>query len=130
MRTKLKDLFIFADQEKTSYGLGNTPTLKRNTNNDVVFRTNGVDAAKTVVKDISWYIPHYVPSLENQQLVLIQILNKDPTEMFYTERTVFRKDVNTNNTWTFELGNSGESTPIFVIVGFRARNKRCFTNPR
>ena len=65
--------------------------MKRNTNNDVVFRTNGVDAAKVVVKDISWYIPHYVPSLENQQLVLNQILNKDPTELFFTERTVFRK---------------------------------------
>ena len=67
------------------------------------------------------------PSLENQQLVLNQILNKDPTELFYTERTVFRKDVNTNNTWTFELGNSGgeaaQSTPTFVIVGFQARNK-------
>ena len=36
------------------------------------------------------------------------------------ERTVFRKDVNTNNNWNFDLGNSGESTPIFVIVGFQA----------
>ena len=71
--------------------MGYSLTLKRNTNNDVVFRTNGVDAAKVVVKDISWYIPHYVPSLENQQLVLNQILNKDPTELFFTERTVFRK---------------------------------------
>ena len=35
----------------------------------------------------------------------------------------FRKDVNTNNSWTFELGNSGESTPSFIIVGFQARNK-------
>ena len=47
--------------------------------------------------------------------------------MFYTECTVFGKDVNTNNSWTFELGNSGgeaaQSTPTFVIVGFRARNK-------
>ena len=86
-----------------------------------------MDVAKVVVKDISWYIPHYVPSLENQQLVLNQILNKDPTEFFYTERTVFRKDVNTNNNWTFELGNSGgeaaQSTSTFVIVGFQARNK-------
>ena len=123
MRIKLKDLFGFADQEKTTYGLGYTLTLKGNTNNDVVFRTNGVDAAKVNVKDISWYIPHYVPSLENQQLVLNQILKKDPTELFYTELTVFRKDVNTNNNWTFELANSGESTPIFVIVGFQARNK-------
>ena len=106
MRIKLKDLFGFADQEKITYGLGYTLTLKRNSSNDVVFRTNGVDAAKVVVKDISWYIPHYVPSLENQQLVLNQILNKDPTELYYTERTVFRNDVNTNNNWTFELGNS------------------------
>ena len=53
-----------------------------------------------------------------------QILNKDPTELFYTERTVFRKDVNTNNNWTFELGNSNnESCPLFVKVGFQARNK-------
>ena len=43
--------------------------------------------------------------------------------MSYTEHSVFRKDVNTNNNWTFELGNSGESTPTFVIVGFQARNK-------
>ena len=61
--------------------------------------------------------------MENQQLVLNQVLDKDPTELYYTERTVFRKDVNTNNNWTNELGNSGESTPIFVVVGFQARIK-------
>ena len=42
--------------------------------------------------------------------------------MSFTERTVSRKDVKTNNNWTFELGNSGESTSIFVIVGFQSRN--------
>ena len=71
--------------------MGYTLTLKRNTNNDAILRGNAVDAAKVVVKDISWYIPHYVPNLENQQLVMDQILNKDPTELFYTERTVFGK---------------------------------------
>ena len=75
------------------------------------------------IKDISWHIPHYVPSLENQQLVMYQILDKDPTELYYIERIVFRKDVNTNNIWTFELGSSAESTPSFIIVGFQARNK-------
>ena len=120
---KLTDIFGFADQEKITYGLGYTLTLKRNKNNDPIIRDNGVDAAKIVRKDISWYIPHYTPSMESQQLVMDQILDKDPTEIFYTERTVFRKDVNTNNNWTFELGNSGESTPSFIIVGFQARNK-------
>ena len=123
VRIKLKDLFGFADQEKITYGLGYTLTLKRNTNNDAILRSVGVDAAKVVIKDIGWYIPHYVPSIENQQLVMDQILNKDPTELSYTERTIFRKDVNTNSNWTFELGSSGTSTPTFVIVGFQARNK-------
>ena len=40
------------------------------------------------------------------------------------ERIVCSKDVNTNNNWTFDLGNSGEESPIFVIVGFQARNKK------
>ena len=127
VRIKLKDLFGFADQEKITYGLGYTLTLKRNTNKDAILRIVGVDAAKVVIKDISWYIPHYVPSIENQQLVMDQILNKDTTELYFTERTVFRKDVNTNSNWTFELGNAGgnagTSTPTFVIVGFQARNK-------
>ena len=123
VRIKRKDLFGFADQEKITYGLGYTLTLERNSSIDVIIRCAGLDAAKVVLKDISWYIPHYVPSLENQQLVLNRILNKDPTELYYTERTVFREGVNTNNNWTFELGNSGESTPTFVIVGFQARNK-------
>ena len=52
-----------------------------------------------------------------------QSLNKDPTELYYMERIVFRKDVNTSNNWTFEVGNSGESTPTFVIVGYQARKK-------
>ena len=91
VRIKLKDLFGFADQEKIPYGLGYTLTLKRNTNNDMILRGAGVDAAKVVVKDISWYISHYVPNLENQQLVMDQILNKDPTELHYIERIVFRR---------------------------------------
>ena len=131
VRIKLKDLFGFADQEKITYGLGYTLTLKRNTNNDAILRSVGVDAAKVVIKDIGWYIPHYVPSIENQQLVMDQILKKDPTELSYTERIIFRKDVNTNSSWTFELGNaggdryrsSGIESPTFVIVGFQARNK-------
>ena len=123
MRIKLKDLFGFADQEKITNGLGYTLTLKRNSSNDVVIRSAATTIAKVVVKELSWYIPHYVPSLEIQQLVLNQILDKDPTELYYTERSVFRNDVNANNNWTFELGNSGESTPTFVIVGFQARDK-------
>ena len=61
--------------------------------------------------------------MENQQKMKDQLLNKDPTELFHNERVVFRKDVYPNIIWTFDLGNSGESTHTFVIVGFQARNK-------
>ena len=103
VKNKLSDLFGFA-KEKVTYGLGYTLTLKRNKNNNVIFRAAGVDAAKRVTKDIGWYIPHFTPSLENQQIVMNQLLNKDPTELFSIERLVFRKDVSTNNNCTFDLG--------------------------
>ena len=115
-------MFGFADK-KNNFCIGLHSYFKRNNNNDPIIRTAAVDADEVVVKDISGYVPHYVPNLKNQQLVLNQISNKGPTELSFTERTVFRKDVNTNNNWTFEIGNSGESTPTFVIVGLQARNK-------
>ena len=54
VRIKLKDLFGFADQEKVTYGLGYTLTLKRNSSNDVIIRGAGADVAKVDVKGISW----------------------------------------------------------------------------
>ena len=98
-------------------------TSKRKNNNDPIIRDIGVDAAKIVIEDIGWYIPHCTLSLENQLIMMDQILNKDPTELYYMERIVFRKDVNSNKNWTFDLGNSGESTPTFVKVEFQTRNK-------
>ena len=39
-----QNLFGFADQKKYLIGLGYTLTLKRNNNNDAIFRTAAVDA--------------------------------------------------------------------------------------
>ena len=101
-----------------------TLTLKRkNFINDPIVRTAGVDVAKIVIKDFGWYISQITPSSENQQILMGQFLIKDPAELYYMERTVFTKDENTNNTWTFELGSYGKSPPTFVIVGFQDRNK-------
>ena len=106
--------------------MGYNLSLKRNNNNDAIIRTAAADEAKIVIRDIGWYIPHFTPSIENQQIIMDQLLNKDPTEIFYTERTVFRKDVNTNNNWSFELGMATGASglpPTYVIVGFQNRNK-------
>ena len=52
-----------------------------------------------------------------------KLSNKAPTELYYMERIVFRKDVNLIKNWTFDLGKNGESTPTTVTVGFQARKK-------
>ena len=51
------------------------------------------------------------------------IIDKSSTEVYYIERTVYRKDVDCNNNLIFELGNKGESSPILIIVTFQARKK-------
>ena len=81
LNIKLIELFGFAGQEKVTYGLDYTLTLKRINNNDRIIRTAGVDAAKIVIKDFGWYIPHFTPSLESQRNMMEQLLNKDPTEL-------------------------------------------------
>ena len=93
-------MFGFADQEKTTYGLGYRLTLKRNNNNDAIVRDAGVEGAKINIKQIEWCVLHYIPNIENQTLVKEQILNKEPTELSFIERSVFRKNVNSDNNWT------------------------------
>ena len=83
--------------------MGYTLTLERNNNSDPIVPTAGVDSAKMVIEDNGWYVPHYTTSLENQQIMMDQLLNKDPTELYYKERILFTKDANTNNTRTFDF---------------------------
>ena len=123
MSIKLTDLIEFADHGTKTYGLGYSLTLKRNKDNDPIIRFNAVDAAKIDVKDNAWYISQYTLSMEIQHIVPEQRLDENPNELYYIERTVHRKDVNTDIKWTFEIGNSVESTPTFVIVGLEARYK-------
>ena len=49
-----------------------------------------------------------------------QIVDKKPTELRYVERSVFKKEVNTQKFWTFELGTQERiNVPIWKIVGFQ-----------
>ena len=105
VRINLKDVFGFAEyQEKATYGLGYKLTLTRNTNNAVLNRGNAINNGKVKFNAIEWYVPHYTPSIQQQSILSKQILNKTPTQIQYPERSVFMKEVNTQNFWTFELG--------------------------
>ena len=56
-----------------------------------------------------------------------QILSKTPTELHYWERNVFKKEVKTQNLWTFEVGNQEPiKVPIRIFVGFQQTNMQDF----
>ena len=117
VRIYLKDVFGFAEyQEKATYGLGYNLTLTRNTDNAVLNKDNAINNGKIKINAIEWYVPHYTPSMQQQAILSKQISNKSPTQIQYPEGSVFMKEVNTQNFWTFELGTQeGINIPTFFL---------------
>ena len=123
-RIRLIDIFGFADQDKITYGLGYNLTLKRNSDNDGIHRANAVANGKMVIKDISWYVEKYTPNLDNQQLIADQLLSETPTELYYEERSEYRKKIPNDGLFTFEVGiENSKNIPSWIIIGFMADEK-------
>ena len=103
IRIYLKDIFGFAKhQEKGTYGLGYKLTLTRNTDNTVLNKDNSVGNGRVKINSLDWYVPHYSVDLEEYTKLMTQIKKNTPTLLHYPERSVFMKEVNTQNVWTFE----------------------------
>ena len=48
-----------------------------------------------------------------------QIVKKIPTELQYVDRSVFMKEVNTQNLWTFELGTQKRiNISVWILISF------------
>ena len=121
LRIHLRDIFGFAEhQEKGTYGLGYKLTLTRNTDNAVLNKDNSVNNAKFKINALKWYVPHYTPSMDQQYILFKQIKHQTPTQLYYPERSVFMKEVKTQNFWTFELGTQEDiNVPIWFYVVFQ-----------
>ena len=126
IRIYLKDIFGFAErQEKGTYGLGYKLTLTRNTENAVLNKDNAVANGRVKINSLDWYVPHYSPNLEEYNKLMNQIKKNTPTLLHYPERSVFMKEVNTQNLWTFELGTQeGINVPIWVFVAFQQNDRQ------
>ena len=132
LRIYLKDVFGFVEHhDNSTYGLGYKLTLQRNSDSHVLSHpaqakdaANLVLAGRVIIDDISWYVPHFTPSVINQKLISRNIASKTPTELTYIIGSSYLKDVTTENIWTFELG-VGEcvDVPRYVIVGFMQRDQ-------
>ena len=126
IRIYLKDIFGFAEhQEKATYGLGYQLTLPRTSDDAVLNKTIATAIDKYKINSIEWYVPHYTASVKEQNKLMQHIIDKIPTELRYVERSVFMKEVNTQNIWTFELGtHENMNVPIWIIVGFQQRDRQ------
>ena len=126
LRIYLKDVFGFVEyQEVATFGLSYRLTLTRNSDNAVLNKNDATNNAKIKINSIEWYVPHYVPSIDEYNKLMIQIRNKTPTNLHYPEKSVFMKEVNTHNFWTFELGTQeGVNVPIWVFVGFQQQDRQ------
>ena len=132
VRIYLKDVFGFAEhQEKATYGLGYKLTLTRISDNAVLKKADATILGKVKIKAIECYVPHYTASMSQQAVLSDQIVNSIPTELQYIERSVFMKEVNTQNLWNFELGTQeGIDVPIWIIIGFQQQDRRNSQNEK
>ena len=126
VRIMLKDVFGFVEhQEKATYGLGYKPTLTRNKDGAVLDKVVGIADATIKIDQISWYVPHYILSMQQQSIMSKQILNETPTELRYVERSVFMNRVNNQSLWNFELSSQENmNIPIWIIIGFQQQDRQ------
>ena len=126
IRIYLKDIFGYAEhQEKGTYGLGYKMTLTRNTDKTVLNKNNVVVNGRVKIISLDWYVPHFSPNLEEYTELTTQINKNSPTLLHYPERSVFMKEVNTQNLWTFELGTQeGINIPKWIFVAFQQNDRQ------
>ena len=99
--------------------------MTRNANNAVLNKDNAINLGRVKINAIERYVPHYTPCIQQQSILSKQIINKTPTEVNYPERSVFMKEVNTQNFWTFELGTQeGINIPTWIFIAFQQKDRQ------
>ena len=77
LRIMVKDVIGFAEwQEKATYGLGYKLTLTKNSDNAVLNKENAIAIGKVKINAIEWYVPHYTPSITQQNILMNQNVKK------------------------------------------------------
>ena len=100
-------------------------TLTRNSDNAVLNKGDAINLGKVKINAIEWYVPHYTAFMSQQTLLSNQIVDEIPTDLQYIERSVFMKEVNTQNLSNFELGTQESiNVPIWIIIGFQQQDRQ------
>ena len=99
--------------------------MTRNSDNAVLKKANPINNGKIEINALEWYVLHYTPSMQQQSILSKQILNRTTTELQYPKRSVFMKEVNTQNFWTFVLGTQERiNIPTWIFVVFQQNDRQ------
>ena len=80
----LKSVSGFAQyQEEVTCGFGYELTL---TTNNVIDKVAGIAGVRIKNDHIHWYIPRFIPSIQQQGMLSKQFLSKTTTELRYVNR--------------------------------------------
>ena len=60
-------------------------------------KSNAIINGKDKINAIEWYVPRFTRSIRQQKILMNQIIKKMVTELQYPEKSVFMKEVNTQN---------------------------------
>ena len=122
----LNHIFGFAeDYRKVIFGFKHQLTLYRKQDeNESIFRANGVDPGKITLTNVSWFVPHVLPS-DNQKLKLYKkIESKIMFDVLFRKRQIDMNTVpqSTNFTWRLSVQSAPEK-PRWIIIGFQTNKK-------
>ena len=103
--TSLKVIFGFADyQEKLLSDSVTNYHLQKNTDNGILKKDNAANIGIFKTKALEWCVPHYSPSVSNQDILSKQTLNETPTELQYVENCFYERS-EYSNFLDFWIGN-------------------------
>ena len=123
------DVFGFAENEGIpTYGLGYKLTLAKNKDDAVLYKSVALADDRIKIDHIHWYVPHYTYytlSVQQQSMSSIKILLRTPTELSYTERSVFMKKLNSRSRWNFELvSQENMNVSVGIVIRFQQRDRQ------
>ena len=99
--------------------------MTRNTDNAVFNKDNAVGNGRIKIISLDWYVLHYSPNLEEYNKIMNQIKKNSQKLLHYPERSVFKKEVNIQTLWTFELGTQeGINVHIWIFVAFQQNDRQ------
>ena len=128
----LKHFLGFCDDyKKILYGMQQRLTLTRTGNDNAIIRANAADAAEIIIKKISWFMPHVIPS-DAYRLQLNKIIEKkEKIPVGYRMLQCDNIPVPAGAPFTWRLGvKSSPDIPRFIIVGFQTgKNNNQRVNP-